>query len=197
MGLCRCIRAALTLQAAEPANGWRGNGTGLWPDSQAPTEWGRIPHGALEGMRGSSEKLAGNAAETADLVRKGLVRQWQALGPFDVPNPIADFDLSPAGDESTLEPRPGNVAGRAWQEIIVPADDLYVFGSAELPWLNLGKALDAKAKQIAYAHTYLHSPRGGKARVVAEHIEGLKAWVNGREVFRNPQRARPWGTLPS
>lgn len=42
---------AAILHAAEPANGWRGNGNGLWPESQAPIEWSRIPHSALEGMK--------------------------------------------------------------------------------------------------------------------------------------------------
>ena len=79
----------------------------------------------------------------------------------------------------------------------MPADELYVFGNAELPWLALDKALEAKSKQVAYAHTYLHSPRGGKARIVAEHMEGLKAWVNGQEVFRHPQRVPPWAGSPS
>jgi outer membrane protein assembly factor BamB len=192
-GLAAALGMAFTIQAAEPANGWRGNGTGLWPDSQAPTEWSRIPHGALEGMRNSAEKPATNDAGDAPLIRKGLVCHWQALGPFDVPHPVQDFDLAPAGDESTLEPAPGKIADREWNKISVPEDDMYVFGAAELPWLNLGKALDSKSKQIAYAHTYVHSPRGGRARIVAEHFEGMKAWVNGREVYRHPERGAALG----
>jgi hypothetical protein len=119
-GLGAVFAMAVTLHATEPADGWRGNGTGLWPNSQAPTEWSRIPHGALEGMRNSAEKPAGNDPGAAPLVRKGLVCHWQALGPFDVPNPIQDFDLAPAGDESILEPAPGKIADREWQKISVP-----------------------------------------------------------------------------
>lgn len=191
------LMATFTLQAAEPANGWRGNGTGLWPESKAPTEWSRIPHGALEGMRNSAAKLAENEADPAVLVRKGWIGHWQVLGPFDVPNPVQDFDLAPAGDEATLEPSTEKRAGREWQPVSVPADEMYLFGSAELPWLNLGKVLGAKSKQIAYAHTYLHSPRGGKARIVVEHFEGMKVWVNGIEVYRNAQRGATLGYFTS
>lgn len=139
-------------------------------------------------MRNAAEKPSGGEPDGAPLVRKGLICHWQALGPFPVQNPVQDFDVAPTDNESTLKPEPGKIAGREWQNIAVPADDIYVFGAAELPWLNLGKLLDAKSKQIAYAHTYLYSPRGGRARVVAEHLEGMKAWINGREVYRNPQR---------
>jgi hypothetical protein len=44
----RALALPLFLLAARPcsgdtglANGWRGNGTGLWPESQAPLEWSR------------------------------------------------------------------------------------------------------------------------------------------------------------
>src|SRR5579871_2141706 len=33
--------------AADVASGWRGNGTGLWPDTTAPLNWSRIAKGAM------------------------------------------------------------------------------------------------------------------------------------------------------
>lgn len=191
-GCLTMLLTAAVIHAAEPANGWRGNGTGLWPDSKAPTEWSRIPHGALENLR-SGETRPTDGPGDAPLVLKGSLRHWQVLGPFNVTNAVQDFDQAPAGDESLIEPAKNKIAGRDWMSVTVPPDDMYVFGSAELPWLDLGKALSAKPNQIAYAHTYLHSPRGGKARIVAEHFEGMKAWVNGREVYRNPQRGATLG----
>lgn len=46
----------VNLLAVEPASGWRGNATGLWPDAQAPLEWKRLAHGALEGMRAQADR---------------------------------------------------------------------------------------------------------------------------------------------
>ena len=92
---------------------------GTEPDSgpipRRPTPSGRgFRTARSEGMRNSAEKPATNDAGDAPLIRKGLVCHWQALGPFDVPHPVQDFDLAqPAGDESTLEPALGNLHRRS------------------------------------------------------------------------------------
>ena len=184
------IAAAATLFAGEPSTGWRGNGTGLWPEAAVPLEWHRLPHGALEGLRGTADRPADDSSiDDAPLVEKGLVRDWLVLGPFPVADSVADFDadllpgeaaVSPAQDETT--------AGKTWTAAAVPPDDVTVFGTAELPWLDLVPPLGFQRNQLAYAHAYLHSPRGGRARIVAQHGHGMKAWLNGAEVYRSPER---------
>src|SRR5204863_5891074 len=47
---------------------------------------------------------------------------------------------------------------------------------------------DFEKNRVAYAQTWLYSPRGGPARGVVEHCFGLKVWVNGREVYRATDR---------
>ena len=193
--LC-CITSAA--HAGEPANGWRGNGTGLWPDAKIPREWGRVPHGAMEGMRNSAsggrQPLDTKASDTKDLdsaevVEKGLLRNWLVLGPFPVKDSVANFDDDLLEGESKVRPNPGDrFAGKEWQALTVPPDDIMVFGTTEMPWLNLAKALGYAKNQIAYAHTYVHSPRGGKARITMDHGYGAKVWVNGGEVYREPLR---------
>ncbi len=37
--LLGALLPALPGWATEPANGWRGNGTGLWPDAHPPLQW--------------------------------------------------------------------------------------------------------------------------------------------------------------
>lgn len=176
------------------ANGWRGNGTGLWPDAEVPLEWHRLPRGALEDMRASAEPPSavdnGRAAATAPVVRKGLLRDWLVIGPFAVEDSVADFDRDLLGHEAEMSPRPGQeIAGKTWQSATVPADDFMVFGTAELPWLDLSKTWGFALNQIGYAHTYVHSPLGGKAAVIVDHGHGLAAWVNGKQVYHQPQRA--------
>ena len=71
---------------------------------------------------------------------------------------------------------------------------MYVFGAAEVAVAQSRQSGSmTKSKQIADAHTDVHSPRGGQARSVAEHFEGMKAWVNGREVYRHPERGAALG----
>jgi outer membrane protein assembly factor BamB len=181
-------------RAADPVSGWRGNGTGLWPDATPPLEWHRLPRGALDGLRASADAPKAKEHGDAPLVVKGLVREWLVAGPFAVEDSEKDFDRDFLDGETTVEPAAGRGAGdAAWKPAAAPPDDIMVFGTAELPWLDLTKAVGFKRNQLAYAHAYLFSPRGGPVRVVAEHGEGLKAWVNGKEVYRAPRRGMGLG----
>lgn len=179
------LTASFPLFAAEPTSGWRGNGTGLWPDATPPLEWHRLPLGAMEGMRDSADAPKGKEPGDAPLVLKGLVRDWLIAGPIAVEDSVKDFDRDLIAGETTLSPKVGD---SGWKPITGPADDIMVFGTAEPPYLDLGKALGFKKNQIAYAHTYVFSPRDGPVRGVVDHGHGLKVWVNDKEVYRSTDR---------
>jgi outer membrane protein assembly factor BamB len=102
---------------------------------------------------------------------------------------VRDFDRDFLGSETAVEPAAGQKVGdRVWTAATVPPDDIMVFGTAQMPWLDVGMAVGFQRNQLAYAHCYLFSPRGGPARIVVDHGHGLKAWVNGKPVYRSPQR---------
>ncbi|HKA06946.1 MAG TPA: PQQ-binding-like beta-propeller repeat protein [Gemmataceae bacterium] len=188
------VLPAATSNAAEPVSGWRGNTTGLWPDADPPIEWHRIPRGALEGMRASADRPKGKDLGDAPLVAKGLMRDWLVIGPFAVQALPQRFDDDLLHDEATVAPVAGQKVGDlAWKPATVPPDDITVFGTAQLPWLELGQAVNAGRTQLAYAHTYMFSPRGGPVRVVVDHGHGLKAWVNGKEVYRSTHQGAGLG----
>jgi hypothetical protein len=127
-------------------------------------------------------------------VEKGLIREWLIIGPFAVSDSEKNFDDDPLNGESATHPTNGEKVGeQEWKSLTAPGDDPMQFGTAEVPWLDVGKAVGFKINQLAYAHTYLFSPRGGPARIVVDHGEGLKAWCNGREVYRQPKRAMRLG----
>jgi outer membrane protein assembly factor BamB len=185
-------------RAGTPATGWRGNGTGLWPDARTPLVWCRIPRGALDGLRAQAARPTEKGAGAAGLVEKGLLRDWLVLGPFSVKDSLRDLDEDCLAGEADVSPTEGDRAGgRAWTRATVPADDIMVFGTALLPWLDLAKTVGFRTNQIAYAHTYLFSPRGGPARIVVDHGHGLKVWVNGKQVYREPERRVVLGTYPA
>jgi hypothetical protein len=186
LGLCLTTPTAW---ADDPASGWRGNGTGLWPDANPPLEWGRAQRGALDGLRAAPNRPSGEEAGKAPLVEKGQLRDWLVLGAFAVEDSVKDFDKDLLGGEAEVMPSAGDKsAGLEWKPVAAPPDNIWVFGAAELPWLDLAKAVGFKRNQLAYAHTYVFSPRGGPARIVVQHGEGMKAWVNGKEVYRQPER---------
>ncbi len=122
-------------QAAEPVSGWRGNGTGLWPEAKVPLEWSRIPRGALDGLCAVANRPVGADAGDAPRVERGLLRQWLVIGPFAVSDSVKDFDQDTLAGEASVEPFAGEKRNdREWKLATVPPDDIMVFGTAELPW---------------------------------------------------------------
>lgn len=189
---------AKLLIAAEPIGGWRGNGTGIWKGNP-PLTWKRIPKGALEGMRAQVDEPANDQPGDAQLIEKGQIRQWLVIGPFPVASAMNDFDTDPLRGEANVQPSTGEkVEGREWKLAAVPPDDPDVFGTAAVPWLDFAANLGGyQENQLAYAHAYLYSPAGGTARVVADHSWGLKAFLNGKEVYREPERRVALGVYPA
>lgn len=177
-------------QAGEPATGWRGNATGLWPDSTAPLEWRRLAHGALEGMRAQATRPDGaEATPSAARVAKGLLPEWLVLGPLPVADSVKNLDDDLLGGEATASPTAGEKsAGLEWRRIAGKLDDPMDFGAAVLPSVSLIKPDEFQQNRVAYAHAYIHSPRGGEVRGVVDHCYGLKVWVNGKQVYREPHR---------
>src|SRR5262245_52350390 len=117
------------LIAREPFNGWRGNGTGLWPDANPPLEWYRIPRGALDGLRATATRPAEKGPGVAVRVEKGLIRDWLVLGPFPVHDSVKDLDRDFLGGEMTVEPAVERKVGDLkWTPATVSPDDIMVFG---------------------------------------------------------------------
>ena len=146
--------------ATEPTSGWRGNRTGLWPEAQTPIEWSRIPHGATEGLRCRANRPADAEAGDSTVVEKGLIREWLMLGPYPVADSEKNFNDDVMIREAFVEPTAGTTpiansegADLEWKPLTSPADDPMVFGTAEVPWLDVGKAVGFKINQLAYAHT--------------------------------------------
>lgn len=193
--LCCVAFLSMTVLGGEPATGWRGNATGLWPATKAPLEWHRLAKGAMEGMRGQANRPADADAGEAPFLQKGLVREWLVLGPTKVRDSVENFDDDLLMGEATVTPSAGDqAAGLTWTKISAKQDDPMVFGEAVFPWVELAKASEFEMNRIAYVHTYLFSPRGGLVRVVVEHCYGCKAWVNGSEMYRSTERHAVLGT---
>jgi hypothetical protein len=194
-----CVGFLATLaRGSEPATGWRGNATGLWPNSTAPIEWSRIAHGAMEGLRAQANRPVDADPSHAPLVQKGLIPQWLVLGPLAVADSVKNFDDDLLGGESAAKPTAGErAAGQVWRRMTTTPDDPLVFGTAGLAWVDLTKPGGYAMNRIAYAHAALFSPRGGPVRVVVDHAHGLKAWANGREVYRSTNRRVSLGSYPA
>src|ERR1035437_3784744 len=139
----------------EDSFGWRGNYTGLWPEAKVPTEWSYQAKGVMAELHCSTRVkqnwIIGN-------VDDGFLRDWLVLGPFEVADSVKDFDAAQGEKEGELSPAEGDKVGdRVWQKLEVPAPGRYTFGPTELEFVDLGKVVEFKLNEVAYAHTYLHS----------------------------------------
>lgn len=178
----------------DPANGWRGNGTGRWPDAHVPLAWHRIPKGIVIDLRARADRPDPSAADGTPL-QKGIVRDWLVLGPFPVKDSLQDFGKAQLADEVGVQPAAGDRAGPlAWKPMTAKVDDRWDFGPASAPVADVGSAVGNNPNQVAYAHTYLYTPRGGTVRAVADHTFGMKAWLNGKEVYGSPERRMSLGS---
>jgi outer membrane protein assembly factor BamB len=185
---------------AGPANGWRGNGTGLWPDAHPPLEWHRIPKGVVPDLRARSDRPGGKDRDQSARLQKGLIRDWLVVGPFSVSDSVRDFDRAQLANEDTVQPAVGDKVGTlTWKKMAAPLDYPWTgFGTTENAWANLAPVVGGyQRNQVAYAHTYLFSPKGGTVRAVVEHAHGLKAWLNGKKLYGSPQRGEGMGNYYS
>lgn len=187
--------AALSPCRADPANGWRGNGTGLWPDARPPLEWSRIPNGVLSDLRSLPGRPDDKAALDAPRLEKGLVRDWLMIGPFAVKDSVRDFDEAQLANEATVQPIAGDRVGPlTWKALTAQLDDRWVFGTPALPVADLAAAVGGfKPNQVAYAHTNLFASKGGRVRAIVEHAHGMKVWLNGKGVYSSAERGGGMG----
>jgi outer membrane protein assembly factor BamB len=193
--LASLLLAAPTLQADDAIAGWRGNWTGMYPTAHPPLEWGRTPRGILGDLRIRADRPGAQAAERAARIENGLVRDWLVLGPFAVKDVNKELDQEQLSGESQIEPSAGAKGGTStWKPLSIPEDDPWAFGKVALAYTDLAAASGGyKPNQVTYAHTYLHSPRGGTLLAVIEHSFRLKAWLNGQVVYRSAERAAALG----
>jgi hypothetical protein len=176
--------------------GWRGNWTGLFPDADPPIEWARIAKGVVAGMTCQAARPADGAARTGQPLPEALVRDWLVIGPFRAADSVKEFDQAQIPGEADLRPAEGDKAGEAaWRHLELPKKPDYErWGTTELDWLNLAPLFGTDPNQIVYVHTYLYCGRPGKVFAVVDHGYGLKAWVNGKEVYKDPRRAMGLGS---
>ena len=100
-----------------------------------------------------------------------------------------DFAKAQLANEGAVQPALGDKLGDlAWQAMTAKRDDRWEFGPAGAPFADIGTVVGYNPNQVAFAHTYLYTPKGGTVRAVVDHMFGMKAWLNGKEVYSAAQR---------
>ena len=179
-----------------PTAGWRGNWTGLYPNADPPVRWARLAKGVVAGITCQVAKPVDGAPKGGRRLVDSMIHDWLVIGRFPVADSVKDFEKEQIPGEARLMPAAGDKVGDlAWTRLEVKkAPDYERWGTVELDWVDLAKPLGFGRNGVAYAHTYLHCSRPGKVRFVVDHTFGLKAWVNGKQVYAQPKNAAGYGS---
>lgn len=183
------VNVALGAEGVAGFFGWRGNGTGLFPGSTAPVQWSRVSTGPMGSMKSATTQPADGSDQDAVSVDGGLVSGWLVIGPLKMEDPAKDFDKPQIADEAEMAPRNGDKARDLAWRFVKPVDD----GGAFLYVDPLGAKF--QARDVGYAYTCLYAAKAGTIRAVVEHNVGMKMYVNGKQVYADPQPRAVMGSV--
>ncbi len=166
-----------TVATQEPPKitGWRGDGTGKYPDATAPLQWSVRGKNLVNDLRCSSKKPKGDADPSGLAIPDGQIREWLVAGPFPFANPgkVAEPGLP---GEAELQPEEGDKAGNATWKATTDG------------WTgDFGKLFGKNPNQVAYACSYVFSKTGGACQTWVRHNHCMQVWVNGKEVYNNAE----------
>ncbi|MFI5379561.1 MAG: PQQ-binding-like beta-propeller repeat protein [Tepidisphaerales bacterium] len=164
---CACSAVASpSVLAAGPVSGFRGDGTGLYPDTDPPAAWSRSS-AAVRGLRFLSHKPP--AAESGSPMADGVVREWLVLGPVPIAGHDKDQDVLP--DEAGLTPDEGRTtAGRRWQKM-----------ACDTAYIDFARLIGKHSDTVAYAFTNIYAPAAGTFRLDITCVGDVRVYVNGRK----------------
>ena len=171
LACCAALFPACAAQAQSVA-GWRGDGSGKYPDAAAPLHWGRAAKPVAE-LRAQASKPKDGDAGTP--MPDGVIREWLVLGPLPLAegvkadDPLPDLkDASPDGGEQA--------SGLAWRAV--------TFETNCLDFCGLFNVAPDRKGVAAFAHAYLYSPSGGPVafNFLFQGQGTSRVWLNGVEV---------------
>ena len=164
--------------AETKAWGWRGDGTGLFPDADPPVTWGRISR-TLNGLRAQAEKPKGEAAGQAASVRCGDVEDWLVIGPFDAEGSLKDvLDKAFVPGEASARPDVGEKLGDlAWRKV-----------QANGSMLDFGRFYKDLRGKTVYAHAYIHSAADASVLLRMKSL-AFRIWLNGEDIHRRDKES--------
>jgi outer membrane protein assembly factor BamB len=164
------------LTEAGETSGWRGDGSGRYPDANPPLNWGRIAASVKELSAQSHKPKEGSAPTAQAAIPDGVIRQWLVLGPLPINDETEIADILPGAE--ALSPDAGErVKKNAWQAVTL-----------ETSCLDLCSTLNVapdKTGLAAYAHTYLYSPSGQPIawNLLFQGQGTNRVWLNGKPVY--------------
>jgi outer membrane protein assembly factor BamB len=196
--------AALGSTAFKPSPerpvGWRGDWTGRFPGATPPVVWSRRVKGITSELRYQAAKLVGEPGAESQPLEYFTIKDWLVAGPYDLDDPLKDFDRDFLDGEAQVEPAKEARAGTAvWKPLRVGietqsrhehnegtcgqsyVDFLFTFGKITVEGSSTVKIEGDFTNKVAYAHTYIHSPAEARVQLQVP-FDGAagRLWLNGK-----------------
>ncbi len=177
-----CFIGAAQDTAPSPAHpmGFRGDGSGKYPNANPTLDWGRIAKSVVE-LSAQARKPKDDDIPAKDTaLSDGTIRSWLILGPIPITKEMKAEDI--LSKVESLQPDDKEKSGDlAWQSV-----------KLETGCIDLCSILNVepdKTGVAAFAHTYIYSPSG---QPVAYNLmfqgQGMhRVWLNGAVVLTSPQ----------
>lgn len=201
-GLCVCLAqiavqageaVATTNQAPMPTGpeasvvGWRGNGTGSFPDAKPPITWRKVGTSVArlrcQAEKPKDEKPSGISAAN------GAFTEWMVLGPLKAKGKTDKEALAEAfvEDEANWQPTcEESIGGKKWRNVKTPGTILDFTGvfAEELPHRKPGwdKQVVFNDPYVAYACTHVYSPEPVTLKYATHWGGECRIWVNGEQL---------------
>jgi outer membrane protein assembly factor BamB len=143
--------------AGEAVVGFRGDGTGKYPDAKPPVIWSRISK-AVAGLRYLS--TAPGPTDSGKEMGDGVIRDWLILGPAEA-----------LPDEAGLAPQEGEAGGDArWRKV-----------ATDSGYLDFAQLLGKPDHKPACAFTRLYAPMAGTFRLDLTSVGPVRVYLNGKK----------------
>ena len=188
---------ALPLTLHAQTVGWRGDGTGRFPDATPPLQWSRQVKGITSELKYQAKKPVGEPGADSRPLEYFTIKDFLVAGPFP-----GGIDDRPLGPEASIQPNENDkAAATTWKPLHVSMDTqsshahnggTCKFANVDFVYAFGTFAHDDKGKmnvtgnfkdQVAYAHTYLYAPNAGKASLLFYSWgSGAEVWLNGQPV---------------
>jgi len=146
--------------------GWRGDGTGRYPDATPPLKWGRTTQ-TIAALRYQAKKP--EEKDQGLPAPDGVVREWLVLGPYAPPEP-KPFEGDSMPDEVKLAPNEGDKVGElVWKK----AEKL------ENAFIDFNTAFGKHKAGLGYAYTNVYADVPGEYLVNISCPDSVRLVVNG------------------
>ena len=161
--------------------------------------WSRRVKGITSELRYQAAKPAGEPGADSQPLEYFTIKDWLVAGPYDLDDPVKDFDRDFLDGEAKVEPARESKAGTAvWKPLRVGIDTqsrhehnegtcgqsyvdfLFTFGKITVERDSTVKIEGDFSNKVAYAHTYIYSPTEAHVQLQVP-FDGAagRSWLNG------------------